>query len=333
MSVKSRLRALAYRSLVPTELRHNWRYLTSDRRLALSAALQSRYFSQPLNHFGGTVDEYLSSPEGVQDMVDHVDGRLNYAREWVMPWLNAARPLKGAHVLDLGCGTGASTVALAEQGAIVTAVDVNEGNLAAARERCAIYELPASFLCANATELHTKFAGVHFDFIIFFASVEHLTIAERLSAMKSTWAMLAPGELWCVVEAPNRLSPIDDHTTCLPFGHWIPDELLLDYAGRSERAFMQAYPSAPRDDATRMDLARRGRGISYHEFDLAFGQNLDVVSSRNSYVRSINVASRLKWLYSVDRKAAKFLRSQGPAIHEGFYERYLDLIVRKGATR
>jgi hypothetical protein len=82
-----------------------------------------------------------------------------------------------------------------------------------------------------------------------------------------------------------------------------------------------------------MDLARRGRGISYHEFDLAFGQNLDVVSSRNSYVRSINVASRLKWLYSVDRKAAKFLRSQGPAIHEGFYERYLDLIVRKGATR
>jgi 2-polyprenyl-3-methyl-5-hydroxy-6-metoxy-1,4-benzoquinol methylase len=331
--MKSLLRRIAYRSLVPAAMRANWlRLRHAGDRAALRSALVQHYFAQPLNHFGGTMNQYLATGEGRSDMDNHLEGRLQYDREWVMPWLNAAHPLKDARVLEIGCGTGASTVALAEQGAIVTAIDINANNLEAARKRCELYGLRAKFDVCNATEIAQRYARSQFDFIIFFATLEHLTYPERLSAMRSTWAMLAPSGLWCVVETPNRLSPVDDHTTCLPFGHWLPDDLLLDYAGRSERAFMRAYEHAPRDEDTLLDLARRGRGASYHEFDLTLGRQIDVVSARDPYVRSINLANRLKWRFSQARKDAQFLQSHGPKIHEGFYQPYLDLIIRKGST-
>src|SRR5450631_3380705 len=173
MNVKNLLRRIAYRSLVPQELRVNQRPLSQLNRERLQDALRQHYFSQPMNHFGRTVDQYLATQEGIADMDNHVEERLNYDREWVMPWLNAARALKGSTVLEIGCGTGASTISLSEQGAHVTAVDVNEGNIQAAQKRCQLYDLPAQFAIANATELHKAYNSGAFDFIIFFATLEH----------------------------------------------------------------------------------------------------------------------------------------------------------------
>jgi 2-polyprenyl-3-methyl-5-hydroxy-6-metoxy-1,4-benzoquinol methylase len=42
--------------------------------------------------------------------------------------------------------------------------------------------------------------GRSFDIIIFYASLEHMVHEERLRAIADTWAMLRPGDLWCVVE-------------------------------------------------------------------------------------------------------------------------------------
>ena len=179
----------------------------SDRdRSDLREVLRRNYFSQPLNYFSGTPDEYLASGEGQADMANHLERRTNSDRQIVIPWLDSVCQLQGCRVLEIGCGTGASTIALAEQGCDVTAVDVNEGNLLAAQERCRIHGLSAKFLCANATELQKQFPLGTFDLIVFFATLEHLTYAERMPAMKGTWAMLKPGGLWGVVETPNRLA-------------------------------------------------------------------------------------------------------------------------------
>ncbi|MGH3927469.1 MAG: class I SAM-dependent methyltransferase, partial [Pseudonocardiaceae bacterium] len=65
----------------------------------------------------------------------------------------------GLHLLDLGCGTGASTAALlaAAPQAGITAVDASAGMLARARE--ADWPAGVSFVHARAEELAA--AGVH----------------------------------------------------------------------------------------------------------------------------------------------------------------------------
>ena len=155
-----------------------------------------------------------------REIEDHRIVRLLRDRRFFVPWLDDARPLDGATVLEIGCGSGASTVALAEQGARVTAVDIDPAALAVARERCRIYDLEVEFVCANATEIAQKLADTPFDLVVFYASLEHMTHTERLESMRRTWEMLRPGACWCVADTPNRLWVLDSHTSKLPFFRW-----------------------------------------------------------------------------------------------------------------
>lgn len=331
MSIKKRLKDVVHSSLVPPKLSRNHKRLSDFDRTNLRDALRRHYFSQRLNYFSDTPDEYLSSEEGQEDMANHLEGRTNLDRQLVVPWLDSVSQLRGCRVLEVGCGTGASTIALAEQGCDVTAVDVNEGNLLAAQERCRIYALSAKFFCANATELQKHFPFGMFDLIVFFATLEHLTYAERMLAMKGTWAMLKPGGLWGVIDTPNRLWWFDDHTALLPFFNWLPDDLALDYAPHSDRAYMKNYTNAEHSEETKLNFARRGRGVSYHEFDLALGPiaSLNVVSSLGPYLRKQSFAIRMKWRSSPSRKFEAFLNKHGPRIHSGFYQPHLNLMIRR----
>ncbi|MFD9247116.1 class I SAM-dependent methyltransferase, partial [Streptomyces sp. NPDC059556] len=47
----------------------------------------------------------------------------------LVAWVSSHRPLDGRTVLDLGCGTGVSSFALAEAGARVVAVDASRPSL------------------------------------------------------------------------------------------------------------------------------------------------------------------------------------------------------------
>lgn len=73
----------------------------------------------------------------------------------------------GGRVLDVGCGTGATTLAVAR---LVAAkgrsigIDISEAMIAAARDRAARESTPASFICANA-QVHV-FERASFDTII-----------------------------------------------------------------------------------------------------------------------------------------------------------------------
>jgi S-adenosylmethionine-dependent methyltransferase len=331
VSIKQRLKDAVQASIVSSKLSRNHKRLSDLDCTNVRDALRRHYFSQRLNYFSDTPDQYLSSEEGKEDMAAHLEGRTNWNRQIVVPWLDSVCQLQGCRILEIGCGTGASTVALAEQGCDVTGVDVNEGNLLAAQERFGIYGLNAKFLCANATELQKHFSFGTFDLIVFFATLEHLTYAERLLAMKGAWAMLKPGGLWGVIETPNRLWWFDHHTALLPFFNWLPDDLALDYAPFSNRPFMKNYANVEHTEKIKLDFARRGRGVSYHEFDLALGPSasLNVVSALGLYLRKKSLAIRMKSRFSSSWKFEAFLNKHGPRIHLGFYQPNLDLIIRK----
>ncbi|MFN7923845.1 MAG: class I SAM-dependent methyltransferase [Bryobacteraceae bacterium] len=326
---KTRLRRWLMRPAIPPRLGAGFRRPEGAERI-VTASLMRNYFSLPENNFGLGADSYVATPAGGADLFHHVRDRLKATRERVVPWLDAARPLKGARILEIGSGSGCSSLALGEQGAAVTGLDLSEGALTVARDRCAAYGVDAEFHCANALDAARLFQGEKFDFIIFFASLEHMTHEERLEAMSSTWEMLPRGGLWCVVEAPNRLAMFDYHTSQLPFFHWLPDDLAYKYLAKSDRPeFRGQYDQWNAE--RHLDFLRRGRGVSYHEFDLAMrpaGQ-LDVVSALEIFHNESRLAGRLASRFTLQYETEQLLRRYGPKIHRGFYQSYLDLIIRK----
>lgn len=279
------------------------------------------------NYYTGWRQESNYSEENYrEDLQAHLLGRLDRDRRFIIPWLNHARALDGAKILEIGCGTGSSSIALAEQGAEVTGIDIDDGALVVAVERAATYGVNAEFILMNAQDICSHFMRTKFDFIIFFACLEHMTILERLSALKSAWELLPIGGLLVIVETPNRLWYFDNHTSLLPFFHWLPDDLAFAYSRYSPREnFNELYRED--NDLSREHFLRRGRGVSYHEFQLATEglSKIKVSSSLSTFYRYWS------WLNetSLDRRYKSLLRRLYPNIHDGFFEKYLDLIIEK----
>jgi 2-polyprenyl-3-methyl-5-hydroxy-6-metoxy-1,4-benzoquinol methylase len=307
---------------VPRSISENFREVTKQDLGRVEASLRQNYFSAD--------QDYLSSDEGQRDLQNHLSGRLDNFRNTVIPWLNSARALKGASILEIGCGTGSSTIALAEQGATVTAIDILETSLSVARERCQVYGLRTDLSNMNATEVHKVFFGHHFDFIIFFAALEHMTHDERMIAMNHTWNMLSKGDLWCVIETPNRLWYYDGHTSLLPLYNWLPDELAFKYSQFSPRQSFRNQYREISEEAMRHFL-RRGRGVSFHEFELTMDRanKLDVVSSLPIFLRRHCILRDILWRLTTDSRYVSLLARIGPKVHQGFYQKSLDLIIRK----
>lgn len=233
-----RLLKVLFTPSIPGHLTRNFRQVRDAELATLTDSLVKNYFTRRI---WGSADlpaeQYLRSKAGKADMAGHLEGRLHEFREALVPWLDSVHPLDGTRVLEIGCGTGASTLALAEQGAIVTAVDIDRASMQVARDRLSIFGVDADFVEANATEVHRVLEGNHFDIVIFFATLEHLTHGERLAAMRNTWHMLEAGSLWAVVETPNRLWYFDHHTSHLPFFSWLPDDLAFKYSRFSPSPF------------------------------------------------------------------------------------------------
>jgi hypothetical protein len=112
------------------------------------------------------------------------------------------------------------------------------------------------------------------DIVLLYAVIEHMTVRERLDLLNVAREIVKRDGLIVVVETPNRLVWPDWHTSFLPFFSQLPDELALAYFDRSEREdFTGALRHATElgVDAAQEALTRWGRGASYHEFELVFG--------------------------------------------------------------
>ena len=177
--------------------------------------------------------------------------RLARDRRSIIPWLDRTRPLEGCQIIEVGCGAGASTVALAEQGAQVIGVEVDGCQVELAQILLDSFQLQASFVVANANQLVAKLEdrvpiGTA-DWVVFWAALEHMTYSERQCALVQAWALLKPGGLLTTIETPNRLWYYDSHTALLPFYYWLEDELAFDYrASAGEKASTIGTGIAPR---------------------------------------------------------------------------------------
>ncbi|ORW34563.1 class I SAM-dependent methyltransferase [Mycobacterium palustre] len=328
MAIKARAKASARRIIWRAD-----RGTTTDlrRRFVPLDPLSVDRFRDHLRENWSTKD-YWDSDVGRRDIEEHTFGRLVYDRHEYVPWLDALRPLDGARVFEIGCGTGSSVMALIEQGAEVTGVDVAPESIEVSRARLRFFGLrqpPLHHL--NATEIGANFEHSSFDFVIFFASLEHMTHRERLGSLRAAWQLLADGGILCIIEAPNRLWLYDDHTADLPFFHWLPDEIALEYFKQTPKYRASAFDTTAEDATLR--LTRRGRGVSYHDIELALGPvtGLEFLADRQSFQMKQNPLRRLYYLQSSNRRYANLLRRQRPDLPFGLFTPYLNVAIRKAA--
>jgi S-adenosylmethionine-dependent methyltransferase len=312
---------------VPEPLRRRQRHFDKSQEEEFRAVLEREYFGSMADQFGPP-EVYLSSDVGRADLRGHLSESIERIRMTTIPWLDSIRPLDGLRVLEIGASAGSHTLALAEQGASILAVDVNEHFLEANAARCKIAGVSnVEFVASNAEALGTIAPGRGFDMILFSASLEHMTLAERHTALTAAWGRLEPGGLLAVLEAPNRLWFLDDHTAMTPFFQWLPDELALRYASRTPRANFNTLFIENPDPIT---FARWGRGVSFHEFVLALEiepSELPVASCLHEYLHDPRWKVRGR-----DKNYLRFCHRLTPEIPRGFFYPYLDLVLAKPAA-
>ena len=158
----------------PKHLLKNQIELSDEKLKQIEDSLNEHFYKEWRSH------DKLSDEQYKKDLDAHLRRRINSDRNLIVPWIDDATSLKGKKILEIGCGTGSSTIALAEQGAIVTGLDIDEDALHVARKRAEVYGVNANFESINADKFSNRFEAGTFDIVIFFACLEHMTIQERL---------------------------------------------------------------------------------------------------------------------------------------------------------
>lgn len=120
----------------------------------------------------------------------HVLNRLRsqWIIERIAPDPASLRPLEGIRVLDIGCGGGLLSEAMACAGADVTGIDVTERNIAVAQNHAERSGLPIAYRHQSAEALAAS--GARYDVVLNMEVVEH--VADLDGFMAAAGALVAP---------------------------------------------------------------------------------------------------------------------------------------------
>ncbi|HEX3981017.1 MAG TPA: hypothetical protein VHW93_07330, partial [Acidimicrobiales bacterium] len=118
------------------------------------------------------------------------------------------------------------------------------------------------------------------------------------------------------------------HTSFDDFFHWLPDDVALAHARYSNRPDLSTEVEGP-DGLEK--LARLGRGVSYHDIMIAFGEDPAPFfeSGEWDYRRDLDPHWAAWWSTTNDGKYYALLRDICPQLPSGFLEPELAICFRK----
>ena len=119
----------------------------------------------------------------------------------------------GRRILELGCGTGVLSVALANSGASVTAVDVSASSLAVTERRARHFGVGDRVTCIQSAAEALDFPDGSFDIFLAKSVVHHLIIDD---VMPRLYRFLVPGGRAAIVE-PQSNPVLDFAREHLPY--------------------------------------------------------------------------------------------------------------------
>jgi len=274
----------------------------------VKAKYSPRFEEALLNYFEST--GLRAHPKFSEWWADHSGLRVAHAFNVFIPWcLDLGVNFEGARVLEIGCGTGSSTVALAAYAKHVTACDVHRPSIDVARIRVKEdgFAHKVDFVQLDATLNELSRRRHDFDVVVFYGVLEHMLPNEREQTFRSVWTALKDGGKVVIYETPNRLWPKDNHTTDLMGWSWLPPDLALRY-GKLRGRFAKHL------DVTAM--RRLGYGMTYADL-------LKLINDPHTKIHYKYVREPF-----LQRAVAKSLTTLLRAPRWGFSE-YLNLVIEK----
>ncbi|MCB1153874.1 MAG: class I SAM-dependent methyltransferase [Deltaproteobacteria bacterium] len=206
------------------------------------------------------IDHILTSLEGRTDAerrewLAMAMARVAFQRSNFLPNIKRFTELSGKRVLEIGCGTGPTSVVMAQEGATIQARDIDPFMVKAAQLRVrdhGVGDRVTVRLVEDSAKLDAPDAS--YDVVVANGVFEHIQPEIRAEILREIWRVLAPGGCVFIGETPNRLFPYDEHTTGLWGLHYLPAPLAIRYAKWRHRI-------GPKDDLHAMG----GLGCTYWE--------------------------------------------------------------------
>lgn len=112
-----------------------------------------------------------------------------------------------ARVLEIGCGTGNLTLALARRGAHVTAVDQSAEMLEVAREKAEGFGDQIEIREMAAVEIADRFPAESFDAVASTLALSEMSADERLYVLRAARGLLRPGGRLVVADEVRPKNP------------------------------------------------------------------------------------------------------------------------------
>jgi ubiquinone/menaquinone biosynthesis C-methylase UbiE len=125
-------------------------------------------------------------------------GRID--RAWQATADAAVGGEQAAHVLDIGCGTGNLTRALADRGAMVSGIDQSAEMLALARTKLGPYGERVQLREMAAVEIADRFPAGGFDAVASSLAFSEMSEAEQDCVLRGAFAVLRPGGRLAVLD-------------------------------------------------------------------------------------------------------------------------------------
>jgi ubiquinone/menaquinone biosynthesis C-methylase UbiE len=231
------------------------------------------------NYFTGFEQAYLNSDQFKHDVAEHVHRRTTRFHDHLVPWIGRVFDLKGATALEIGSGTGSSTLAFSPYVEKLHCYEIDEKSTRAAKERMRLFNVSNVSFEGELFGPQCRFIqdGKVADVVLFVAVIEHMTFEEMSTCLRAAYACLRPGGIIVVAETPNRLTVTDYHSSWINFYQWLPPEIRERYYDRSPRQHFAHDIGAVRAKNpfhTAERLTRWGNGVSYHDFELALGNDV-----------------------------------------------------------
>lgn len=210
----------------------------------------------------------------VADTIENAQFTARYAKAVtsLAPFLGSNLDLSGLRVLEIGSGHGAKSLALAPFVKSYVGLEVSPGLVEfanGAKQTLGVenvtFELDEAANIAGFLARHDE----RFDVILLYAVLEHLTVDEKLTLLSECWKYLSDDGHLFIGETPNRMLPIDLHSSHLIYFQQAPlDIWKRSYDRAGNRKWAKAMQWAEEHDQFELGAYRRGRHIGHHELDL-----------------------------------------------------------------